>query len=132
MHEEAQKRFNVILRELPQPLHRCSWCNKMCISNTNTVHLLQETPIPMDNPNITQKLKGHELAVDFIGAAFQFRKAGGRLAPDMHNLHHRKQNRPHRSVGVHIPQFEGSHQSEGVRIPNSRDHTEAWESVSPT
>ena len=30
------------------------------------------------------------------------------------------------------PQFEGLHRSVGVHIPNSRGHTEAWESVSPT
>ena len=54
------------------------------------MHLLQETPIPMDNASITQKLKGHELAVDFIGAAFQFCNAWERLAPCMHNLYHRK------------------------------------------
>ena len=30
------------------------------------------------------------------------------------------------------PQVRGQHQSVGVRIPNSRGHTEAWESVSPT
>jgi hypothetical protein len=62
----------------------------MCVSSTNTVHLLQETPIPMDNASITQNLKGHELAVDFIGTAFQFCNAGERLAPCMHNLYHRK------------------------------------------
>ena len=88
MHQEARKLFNVILRELPQPLRRCSWCNAMCISRTNTVHLRQETTIPMDNANITEKLKGHEWAVYFIGTAFQFSKAGERLAPGMHNLYH--------------------------------------------
>ena len=30
------------------------------------------------------------------------------------------------------PQLEGPHRSVGVHIPNSRGHTEAWESVSPT
>ena len=45
------------------------------------MHLLQKTPIPMDNASITQKLKGHELAVDFIGIAFVFCNTGERLAP---------------------------------------------------
>ena len=30
------------------------------------------------------------------------------------------------------PQLKGPQQSVGVRIPNSRGHTEVWESVSPT
>ena len=56
------------------------------------MHLLQETPIPMDNASITQKLKRHGLAVDFIGTAFKFCKARERSAPSMQNLHHRKKN----------------------------------------
>ena len=50
----------------------------------------QATPIPMDNTGITEKLKGHELAVDFIGTAFQISKAVERLVPRMHNVYHRR------------------------------------------
>ena len=35
----------------------------------------------MDNASIAQKLKGHELAVVFIGTAFRFRNDGERPAP---------------------------------------------------
>ena len=34
--------------------------------------------------------------------------------------------------GSRYPQLKGPHQSVGLRIPNSRGHTKAWESVSPT
>ena len=34
--------------------------------------------------------------------------------------------------GSPYPLLNGPHRSVGVRIPNSRGHTEAWESVSPT
>ena len=34
--------------------------------------------------------------------------------------------------GIPYPQLEAQRQSVGVRIPNSRGHTKAWVSVSPT
>ena len=39
---------------------------------------------------------------------------------------------PKRGSGSPYPKLKGPRQNVGVRIPNSRGHTKAWESVSPT